>query len=364
MFGFDKNRFLGIDIGASSIKIVEIKISNNKPMLSNYAWMNIAGNEGETPDDYFNIDIANDLKKLLKEGNFKSEKAYVAIPSIGGLVTLIEFPAMDKKDLEQAIKFEAHKYIPTSLDEMAISWDIVNKKESTGASMVKNGTADKNISNTADEKLQVLLVAAPKSKVANYERLIKSAGLDLASIEIENFSIQRALVGNDPGNFMIVDIGARICNIILVEKGAIKVNRNIDAGGMDITKSIARGMNVDEERAEKLKATSKDLLGKESSIQFPSLEIIVGEIKRVLASYYKNDGENKVDGIILSGGTAGLVGIDKYFSEAVNIKTTIGNPFSRIEYDKKLEPKIMEMKSRFSVSVGLALRGIEEYFKK
>ena len=366
MFGFKKNRFLGIDIGVSSIKVVEIKISNNKPALSNYAWMNIPCNESEVQEDYFSKSLVQYFKKLLKEGVFKSSNAYAAIPAFGGLITLIEFPEMDNNDLEQAIKFEAHKYIPTSLDDVVVSWDILNKRSATESLVKKKDEPDKKEHRLpeAGSKLQVLLVAAPKNRVANYEKLVKSSGLDLKYIEIESFSLQRSLVGNDPGNFVIIDIGARVCNIVLAEKGVIKINRNIDAGGRDITKIIARSMNVDEIRADKLKSSGRELLGKESGMQFPVLEIIVGEVKRVLKSYYSNEGEKKVDGVILSGGTAGLAGIEKYFSEALNIKTIIGNPFGRIDYDKKLESKLMEIGSRFSVSVGLALRGAEEYLKK
>jgi len=363
MFGFGKNTFLGIDIGVSSIKIVEIKVSGNKPVLSNYAWTNTGDDKTETQEDYFNDGLAKNLKKLLVAGDFKSQGAFVAIPSVGGLVTLIEFPEMNKADLDQAIKFEAHKYIPTSLEDVVISWDIVSKKSAT-TSLVKKQADATEPTTPEDAKLQVLLVAAPKSKVANYEKLIKNVGLNLNSIEIESFSIIRSLVGNDPGNFVVIDIGARICNIILVEKGTIKVNRNIDAGGRDITKVIARSMNIDEERAERFKASGRDILGKESAMNFPALELILGETKRVLSAYYKNEGEQKVDGIILSGGTSGLRGIDKYFAEALKIKTVIGDPFGRIEYDKKLEPKLQDVKARFTVSIGLALRGVEEYLKK
>lgn len=365
MFGFGKNRFLGIDIGASSIKVVEIKVSNNKPVLSNYAWMNIPNNESELQEDYFGKSLSQYFKNLLKEGSFRGNKSYASIPAFGGLVTLIEFPEMSNEDLEQAIKFEAHKYIPTSLDDVVVSWDVLNKKNLTNSLIKKKGeSANKEDgAPSIGSKLQVLLVAAPKNRVANYEKLVKNSGLDLKSIEIESFSLQRSLIGNDPGNFIIIDIGARVCNIILAEKGVIKINRNIDAGGRDITKIIARSMNVDEDRAEKMKSSGRELLGKESSMQFPVLEIIVGEVKRVLKSY-SNEGEKKIDSIVLSGGTAELAGIDKYFSDALNIKTIIGNPFGRIDYDKKLEPKLMETRSRFSVSVGLALRGVEEYLKK
>ena len=215
MFGFGKNKFLGIDIGNSSIKIVEIKIGNNKPVLSNYAWITLPMVPGEAQKDFSEEALAEYLRRILRSAKFKSKEAYVSMPAFGGLITLIEFPEMSKEDLDQAIKFEAHKYIPTSLDDIALSWDILNKK---GSSLVRNRESEElgDKTEASDAKLQVLLVAAPKSKVKRYEKIVKEAGLDLNLIEIESFSLMRSLVGNDTGNFMIVDIGYRLCNIILV----------------------------------------------------------------------------------------------------------------------------------------------------
>lgn len=362
MFGFGKNKFLGIDIGTSTIKIVEIKMSSSKPMISNYAWMKV-GKIGEIKSNSFDSTLPLYLNKIIKEGDFKSSEVYISIPAFGGLITLIEFPEMNKEDLDQAIRFEAHKYIPTSLEDVVLSWDIVSKKTSNHllkktADEAKDGTAE------SGDKVQVLLVAAPKNKVAKYEELIIASGLDLKSIEVESFALLRSLVGNDQGNFIVVDIGARVCNIILIEKGIIKVNRNIDAGGMDITRAIARGMNISEERAEKMKISGKDFLSKESNINFPSLDLIISEVKRVLGAFHKGDGGSRIDGIILSGGTAGLAGIEKYFSDSLGTRTIIGNPLRRVEYDAAVEPKLNEIKSQLSVAIGLALKGAEEYLRR
>jgi len=378
MFGFGKsNIFLGVDVGVASIKIVEIKLVDNKPYLSNYAWAKrpVSNDELHQQMNSFDAETIKCLKDVLRLGDFKSNSAHVAIPAFGGMVALIEFPEMNKNDLDQAIKFEAHKYIPTSLEETALSWEIVGRRESAEAIVKKSDFLvegnEKDASATEkpapvvnDVKMQVLLVAAPKKKVLSYEELIKNSGLTLDSIEIESFSLVRALIGNDPGNFLIIDIGGRICNMILAEKGIIKVNRNIDAGGRDITKTIAHSMGIDEARAKNIKISKENLLNAGSSIHFPTFEIIANEAKRVLEAYYKNEGNKKIDGVILSGGTAGMTGIADYFTEALGIKAVIGNPFGRINYDKVLEPKLKESGTRFSVSIGLALKGVDIYLKK
>jgi type IV pilus assembly protein PilM len=361
MFGFEKNSFLGVDIGTSSIKVVELKLSGKKPVLSNYGWVILDGLEGER--DSLSL-WGKHIAQITKEGKFKSKEAYVSVSSSGSLISLIEFPDMDRNDLEQAIKFEAHKYVPVPLDEVVLSWDVVGVVEDT-SKKAENQAGEASKKETAgSKKIQVLLVAAPKIKIIKYENLINTAGLKLRSIEIENFSLVRSLIGNDPGNFIIVDIGARVCNIILVEKGIIKVNRNIYSGGVDITRSIGKSMNIEESRAESMKISGENFLSGDSKMIFPSLEVVTAEIKRVLNSYYKNGYEQKVSSLVISGGTAGLNGIVEYFQNSLGLKTVIGNPLGRLDYPKILEPKVNEIKNRFAVAVGLALKGVEEYLKK
>jgi type IV pilus assembly protein PilM len=363
MFGFGKNSFLGIDIGTYSIKVLEVAIKGGRPTVTNYAWISLddmrSGSQysfGESWPVY--------LRRILKEAKIESKNAYISIPAAGALITLVEFPNIAREDLDQAIKFEAHKYIPTSLDDVVLSWDVVsidNKDK-----LIKK-VAQSSEEKTAEEpssKIQVILVAAPKDKVEKYEQIIVGAGLKLKSVEIDSFSLVRSLVGNDQGNFIVVDIGSKICNIILVEKGVVKVNRNIDAGGRDVTQSIAKNLSVDEERALEMKISGKKLLSGENAIMFPALDMIVQEIRRVLVDYYKNESGSQVDSIIISGGTANLEGIADFFSQALKIKAVVGNPFSRINFDKKLEAKIGKIKTQFSVSAGLALKGAEEFFRR
>ncbi|MFA5994665.1 MAG: pilus assembly protein PilM [Parcubacteria group bacterium] len=370
MFGFGEKQFIGIDVGTSSVKIVELKMSGNKPILVNYAWMpidNLLDDRG-IKESYFEVALPEYLKRMIKEGHFSSREAIFSIPAFGGLITLIEFPNIEKSELDQAIRFEARKYIPMSLDDVILSWDVVKKDVSTRLLNRKDAGEEKKLEEkekgVGENRLEVLLVAAPKNKVAKYEQLAIDAKLKLNAIEIESFSLVRSLIGNDQGNFVIVDIGSRICNIILVEKGVIKANRNMDAGGRDITKVIARSINVDNERAEKLKVSDNNFLSAESNVKFPVIDLIIGEVVRVIKAYYKDGDEAALDGIILSGGTARFSGLDEYFSKTLNIKTIIGNPLSRVDYDKRLQPQTAELGSYFSVAIGLALSGFDKYLKK
>lgn len=353
MFGlsFSKNAFVGVDVGTSAIKIIEIKNNSGKPVLSNYAWMSFEGyvkKDGQS--EMFEKIMPAYVKKMIQEAGIRSKDAHISIPAFGGLITLIEFPLMEEKDIEQAIKFEAHKYIPTALEEVVLSWDILN------AAPVSSGQTEP----LPKEKIQVLLVAASKNKVAKYEKMAHAAGMKIDSIEIESFSIVRSLIGNDQGNFIIADIGSRVCNILLVEKGIVKINRNIDAGGKDITQTIAKGMSISQQRAEKMKLGGKNFFAADSYIKFPTLDLICDEIDRMANAFGSDGSKIKIDSLILSGGTANLTGLSQYFSQTLKLNTVIGNPFGRIGYDKKVEELVGRLGTKFSVAVGLALKGMEQ----
>jgi type IV pilus assembly protein PilM len=355
MFEFGKNVFVGLDVGTSSVKMAEITVIEGKAVLTNYAWMpieNLAIKSGYNMD-FFDSVLSKYIKRIIEKACFKGKNVYISIPAFGGLITLIDFPKMPRQDLAQAIKYEAHKYIPVAPEEVVISWDIIGEQKGIGES-----------SGTGAEKMQVLLVAASKNKVVKYENLVKNSGLKLMSIEIEVFSMVNSLIGNDQGTFVILDIGSKVCNIILVSRGVIIANRSLDLGGNDFTKTIANSMGIDGERAESLKISGKNFFNKDSSITFPFLEIIIGEASRLIEISIKNRKISKVDAVIISGGSAKLTGLVEYLTSAFSLKTIIGNPLSRVSYDKRLRPLVEKIQTNFSVCIGLALKGAEEYINK
>jgi len=369
MFNFFKkqNHFLGIDFGTSALKVVEVSFNKQRTHLINYGWVDFSSGEkkkGIYKGSKLRLQgghLQKYLKKLLKKMPLKSKQAYVSMAGFNGLVALIELPNMKKEELDQAVEFEAHKYIPASLDEVFLSWDIVSRKNIKKNKLIKKIGKESN----APEKVEILLVAALKEEVLKYEKIISDSGLKMKALELEMFSMVRSLVGNDLGNFIIIDIGARNSNIILTEKGIVKINRSVDMGGNEITKTIAESMDISRQRAESLKRQKKDIFNsREGTILLPSLELIAKEAQRIIKSYESRNEKAHLDGAILSGGTANLAGIDAYFSKVLGVKAVVGNPWSRIDFDKSLDSQIKEMGPSFSVAVGLALRGVEEYQRK
>ena len=357
IFGTKKNYFLGIDFGTSAIKIVELVYKKQKAHLSNYGWVDLsylsADKKGQelkllTFDDRLKVYLQNILLKMKPE----ADAAYVSMPGYTGLITLLEFPDMKTEEIEKAIRFEAHKYVPTTLSEVALGWEIVGKKGDSNI-LVKKGTP---------KKIQVLMVAAPKKEVARYEGIVQSTKIKIKTLELETFSLVRSLIGDDLGTFLIIDIGARASNLLLVEKGVIKINRNVDIGGNEITRTISESLNVSPARAESFKKEDKDLLNsKESSIIMPTLEFIANEGRRIANAYKESNKEGIIDSVILSGGSAKLKGTAEYFTKMLGIQAVSGNPWSKIEVDEKMKPVVQRIGTSFSAALGLALRGVEEY---
>ncbi|MBI2439206.1 MAG: type IV pilus assembly protein PilM [Candidatus Moranbacteria bacterium] len=351
MFGFGKSYFLGVDFGTASIKAVELSVKGNRPVLENYAYVSLADLEKGIPSQSRSYDeeIVLHLKALLEQMRPKSKTARVAMPAFSGLVSLAEFPLMDEAELQEAVRFEAHKYIPSPLDEVALSWEVV-------------GTHD---GGNGEKKMEVLLVAALNKEVVRYEGFVRAVDLKLDFLELETFSIARSIIGNTFGLSLLIDIGSRATNLVLIENGLVKVSRNLDVGGRDVTRVLAEGLNITLERAKMIKKGTKDYLNdRESSLVFPSLQRIASEAERILTTYQTKHSGVQCNQVVLSGGTAHFVGLLEYYEKILKLPVVLAAPWKNIEYDPKLEKKIQSFDTSFSVALGLALSGAESVLKK
>lgn len=364
IFGRKKKHFIGVDFGTSSIKVVELSYRNQKAFLENYGVVDLSQvmREEDSKDGKslaYEQKLRNSLAELIKKMQLRTGiDAYVSIPGFSGLITIIELPEMKDDELAKAIQFEAHKYIPSSLDEIAMSWEIISRTH-------KNSLTSEENQKQVPGKIRVLLVAAPKKEIERYDGLVSGLNFSVNAIELETFSITRSLTDEDQGAYLIIDIGSRATNMVLVEKGIVRANRNIDVGGNEVTTSIADGMNISRQRAEIFKKGEKDLLnGSEAPIVIPVLELIAGESQRIINAYREKNKDSKITEIVLSGGTSRMKGLDEYLSRQLNFKVTMGDPWKKVEVSKEAIPLVQELGSSFSVAIGLALRGMDEYKRK
>lgn len=354
MFQFIKSfispSYLGVDIGTTSIKIAEISKGKRQPKLQNYGVLESYGHLERLNDaiQTSNLKImeretAKLLKMLLDKLKIKSRETVASIPSFSAFITLIEVPQMPEADTDKTISFQISQHIPLPASEVAIEWLRVGERQD------ENGFV----------KQQILIISVPNEQIKRYKNVFKLAGLELKALEVESLSLIRALVGSDPTATLIVDIGGRSTNIAICDKGFLKYNYQTDFAGGSLTQAISSGLNINVKRAEELKkqkgilaATSEYEL---STLALPFLDAIISEVRRAETNYEKSQ-SSKVERLILAGGGANLLGIEKYFASQLNLPTVIGNPFLRVEYPAKIEPFVRELGPNFAVAIGLGIR--------
>jgi type IV pilus assembly protein PilM len=345
-FGKTKRYFLGIDFGTSLIKAVELVFEGGKVSLSNYGQVDLARlergelTEGNTYDD----EVVLYLRALLASFHPESRSAYVAMPAFIGLISLVDLPEMNDDELKEAVKFEAHKYVPSSLEDVALSWEVA------GTHVDENG----------QKRMEILLVAALKKEVQRYQQYVAAVNLDMEFLELETFSLARSVVGQEEGLTLLIDIGSRATNLILVEDGAVKMSRNLNVGGRDVTRTLEESLEVTVERAEVLKKSTQDFLTTpESAILFPTFETIASEGMRMLQSFSTQYPGKACQEIVLSGGTGQMTGLVGYYTQVFGLPVRVGDPWQRISYDPSVADDIKRLGTSFSVAIGLAFSGID-----
>lgn len=355
MFNFIKSfigakSYLGVDIGTTSIKMVEISKGRIQPKLQNYGILESYGHLERLNDAIQTSSLklaerqtAELLKLLLKKIKIKSSETIASIPAFSAFITILEIPEMSEIDAAKAVPFQIRQHIPLPTSEVAIEWLKVGKKEDEKGFV----------------KQEILVISVPNEQIRRYQNVFKLAGLKLKALEIESLGLIRALIANDPTSTLIVDIGARSTNIAVAETGFLKYNYQTDFSGGSLTQAISSGLNINIRRAEELKK-QRGLLGaggeyELSTLTIPFLDAIISEAKRAKDNYEKNQ-RSKIERVILAGGGANLLGIAQYFEGQINLPTVIGNPFSKIKYSPKIEPFIKELGPAFSVAIGLGIR--------
>jgi type IV pilus assembly protein PilM len=369
-----KTSYLGIDIGTSSVKIVELSNFKGRPRLVTYGFIEKkVENTGNLIDD--TKGTAAIINNIIAKSKINSKKVIAALPNFSVFTSILNLPELPKKELASAISWEAKKIIPMPLEDIILDWKIVeddseqneglqkSKKMDTGISGEKQESKSiKKIFSKPQKNLKILLTGASKNLVKKYVNIFNASGLSLLSLETESFTLIRSLIGNDKSNIMLVDLGASTTSITVVEKGIPVLNRSIEMGGAMITRAISGSLNVNFDRAEQFK---QDLsLGTETANNAlpqtveKSFTPILNEMKYTI-DMYQEQNKKKVDKIILTGGSALLGNLPAYLSKVLNINTYVGDPWARVIFPTELKPILDRLGSKFSVAIGLAMRDIE-----
>ena len=346
---FKGGSVLGVDIGTASIKAVELGKRGEEFELKNYSiletskYLTQANQAIQTSSLKISREVGTDLlKTLIREMKPKTNLAVASLPLFAGFVTVIELPILSKEETERAVMFQARQYIPIPIEQVAVEWYPIERFETSHGRRYQ----------------RVLLIGIPKEIIERYKDIFKEAGLKLISLEIESFSLLRAVekfITDVP--VIVVDIGAQSTNTMILERKSVKMLDQTDYSGIYITQALSKSLDISMIRAEDLKRR-KGIggLGRDaelSTLLLPFLDVIIQETRHVKDSFERKYG-TPVERLMLVGGGANLKGLDKYVARQLGVTMVHQSPISSLKYPATLEPAIGELNNTLPVALGLA----------
>lgn len=365
------NTSLGVDIGNSSIKVVQMKKGPNGPQLVGLAIEPVPENamvDGAINDIQ---GIANIVKNIRRANNLKTDNAVTCLAAQNAILRFVPFPVMPDEELEIAVRNEAEHYVPYSLEDVHIDFAKLAHIEEEGMS-----------------RYLVLLVVAQKDFVNNLEHVFRDSGIHLASVDVDTLAVLNALepsigaaakidpaapeqapAGEEKGEVVaVISIGARTTNVNILKNGILRFCRPIPIAGNNITAVIQNVFKESFAEAERTKI-EEGVLGLDGSdegdqefteVVQTTIEELAGEIRRSFDYFKAQTREPLIHRVILTGGTAKLKNLDVFLTNEFGIDVELADPLRGIEVAIPNPELLEDYLQDFTVAIGLALRGVVE----
>ncbi|MDR6610627.1 type IV pilus assembly protein PilM [Leifsonia sp. 1010] len=344
------NRIVGVDIGTTSLRAVEIEGPDKaKPLFAGYAIVPLppgAVDRGEVVEPNT---VAQCLRQLWTKGKFKSRTAVLGMGNQRVLVRDLTVPYATRERIRETLPFQVQDMLPLPVSDALLDFYPVAESQSDTGPVLTG-----------------LLVAAVKDAVLGNVRATEKAGLRATDVDVIPFALARVLATRAQlgGTYALVDIGAATTNVVIVKDGVPQFVRIIPAGGADLTTALQSTLQVDAETAERQKREFGLLRRVESQEERAVSDVLVQTVGELLTSlrntvnYYVNTRpEDRVEGIVLTGGGSLLAGLPEALAEMSRIPVHAGDPFRVVGLTRKVSAEALRIdRPSLSVALGLALR--------
>ena len=350
MFGLSKNKgVVGLDIGSSAVKAVELKASGKGYRVTAFA------HEPLPPDcivDGSIIDstaVADAIARLFTDKAFKTKEVAASLSGHAVIVKKISLPVMTAAELGDSIYWEAEQYIPFDIQDVNLDYQILNPGTGAGA----NGT------------MEVLLVAAKKEKIADYTGVITQAGRVPVVVDVDAFALQNAYEVNyrpEAGEVVVLlNAGASAININILAGGQSLFTRDVSIGGNAYTEAVQKELNLTFEQAERAKKGEPIdgvAFDDVQAVLHAITENVLMEIQKTFDFFKATAASDRVDRILLSGGASSVDGFVEALQDRLDAPVEAFDPFKNVTFDAQAlgiaEPG--KLAPTAAVAVGLALR--------
>lgn len=351
---------IGVDIGSSAIKIVQLRRQGSRVMLETYGALALGPYAKMEIGRATNLPVEKvvlALIDILREAKTTTKVAGVAIPFSASLMTIIELPNVGEKQLAQMVPTEARKYIPVPIAEVGLDWSIIPRDQTDHDPGVEA------VDGKVVPKTDILLVAIHNDTLRDYETIVSKAGLDVGFFEIEIFSTIRSVLDDNTRPVMILDLGAASTKLYIIERGIVRNSHTVNRGSQDITSTIATSLNMPLDQAEIMKRTvgwSADPGQKTLADTIAlTLDYIFAEARHVLINYQSKHNKS-VEKVILMGGGATMKGFVELAQKNLETPVALGDPFSKVQAPAFLTEVLRKNGPEFAVALGLALRKLQD----
>ncbi|TXT41641.1 MAG: type IV pilus assembly protein PilM [Comamonadaceae bacterium] len=340
---------LGLDISSSSVKLVELdQDKNGQLVLKNCAivplergWIN-DGNVEKFDE------VADAVRRAVVKSGTKTKNVAMALPPSAVITKKIVLPGgLSDQELELQVESEANQYIPFPLDEVSLDFCIVG------------------LSSNASTDVEVLIAASRREKVQDIQGLAEAAGLKPVIVDVESYASRLAtgrLIGQMPNQGVdstvaLFEVGALTTSMQVIRNDEVLYDRDQAFGGAQLTQMIVRQYGFSQEEAENKKRSGELPEDYESAVLKPFLESLVQEIARALQFFFTSTTHNKVDKVLLAGGSAALPGLTEAVTQQTTFACSIANPFEGMEIAEGVRRnKLSREAPSYLTSCGLALR--------
>jgi type IV pilus assembly protein PilM len=348
-FGSKKRELIGLDIGSHSVKLVELVGAKGGYRLKSFDMAPLPSDvivDGAVMDSGSIIEIVRDL---VSKNTIKNRRVALSISGFSVIIKKVTLNFMSEAELQESIQWEAAQYIPFDIEEVNISFQILGENPES------------------PDQMDVLLVAAKKEIINDYEELMSEGGLEAHVIDVDSFAVETMyenLFGiEDREVIALINIGASTMNFNIVQGPISLLTRDVSLGGKQITEDIQKQYNLRYEEAESLKLGSPDTWsqykGFDRLIQ-NTREQVSTEIQRSLDFFYANYPDEQISRLGLCGGVSKTPGLLEHIQERVSIETFLINPFERITFSSREfdDTHLNSVGPIAAVGVGLAMRRV------
>ncbi len=340
LFGGSED-FFSLDVGSTGIRLVELR-GNTPKALVKYAYIPLEGAVAMSDSKADQQKLAQAISQLVKQAGVSTKNVVAGIPSAKVFTTVADVDRLSSSELAKSIPLQADALIPTPLSDSKVDWALIGD------------------SPTDKTKQEILLTSVPNKFVEERLDMLESIGLNVIAFEPDNLAMARALALPDPKPQLLLDVGRRSTDLVVVSDGIPHLTRSIPTGVEAIVRAATQNLNVDDKQAEQFVfkfGLSKDKLeGQVYQAVSGTIDLLTTEIEKSIKFFQTRYNGMAIDHIVVTGGASVIPEFPLYLANKFGLNVEIGDAWRNVSYSADRQNELSAISNQFGVAVGLAER--------